>query len=42
MIGKIIVGIAINTTVIVGSVILSRKIVEWYDNKHKNYTYYRY
>lgn len=42
MIGKIIVGIAVNTTVIVGSVILSRKIIEWYDNKYKNYTYYRY
>lgn len=39
MIGKIVVGIAVNTTVIVGSVILSRKIIEWYDNK-KKYTYY--
>lgn len=39
MIGKIALGIAVNTTIIVGSVILSRKIIEWYDNK-KKYTYY--
>ena len=41
MIGKIALGIVVNTTVIVGSVILSRKIIEWYDNK-KRYTYYHY